>query len=468
MNVALNLDTSARWRLSPPQYGFLSDQTDYTLFVGGVGSGKTYCGARKASLKAEQPAPSLGLIGANTHEQLHQVTLPEFWQALTELGMILGVDYVYNKIPPKGWHLSNPHIKTGFQNVITFRWGAQVVTRSLTKFAAIQGLNLDWAWVDEVKDAKKAAFDTIRDRLRGKKLDSRQLFLTTTPNGFDWLYEFFESDVTERPALKAHRAYRACTTLDNWANLPTDYLQALVAGYSREMARQQIMGQWVDVFKGRCYHAFDRDLNVSEVATYNPRLPVILTCDFNVDPMSWLICQKFRGVSSAIGQKPLGPQSIKLQPETLCVVDEIVIRGSNTPEAIAEFYARGYGDKKKEVEVFGDSYGNHSTAGASDYAVIGQTGIEHFFVPKANPPVIDRIGATNAKMKNAAGEVGVLINPKCKHLIQDLVQVGFKVGTRQIDKSDLARTHTSDAFGYLIQRLWPIQRRVTSTGHAGY
>ena len=466
MEAALNFDTAARWRLSPPQYGFLTDQTNYTLFVGGVGSGKTFCGARKAALKAEVPNPSLGLIGANTHEQLHQVTLPEFWQALTELGLVLGVDYVYNTRPPKGWHASGPHIKTGFQNVITFKWGAQIVTRSLTKFAAIQGLNLDWAWVDEVKDAKEAAFDTIRDRLRGKKLGSRQLFLTTTPNGWDWLYKFFEADVLERQALKAHRSYHACTTLDNWANLPIDYLQALVAGYSREMARQQIMGEWIDVFRGRCYHAFDRALNVSEVATFNPNLPVILTCDFNVDPMSWLVCQKFSGITSAFGQRAMGPQTIKLQPETLCVVDEIVIRASNTPEAIAEFYARGYGDRKHEIVVFGDSYSNTSTAGKSDYAVIADTGIQKIYVPKANPQVVDRIGAFNAKLRNAAGEIGVLINPKCKHLIQDLVQVGFKPNTRQIDKSDPARTHTSDAAGYLIYGLWPITRKARAINHA--
>jgi len=60
----------------------------------------------------------------------------------------------------------------------------------------------------------------------------------------------------------------------------------------------------------------------------------------------------------------------------------------------------------------------------------------------------------------------VLIHPRCSSMIEDLARVGFKPGTRQLDKSNPRLTHASDALGYCIVRLWPahMQRRVTVRG----
>jgi hypothetical protein len=43
-----------------------------------------------------------------------------------------------------------------------------------------------------------------------------------------------------------------------------------------------------------------------------------------------------------------------------------------------------------------------------------------FRVPSANPPVKDRINCVNATLHNYAGELRLLIDPRCKHLIRDL------------------------------------------------
>jgi hypothetical protein len=72
-------------------------------------------------------------------------------------------------------------------------------------------------------------------------------------------------------------------------------------------------------------------------------------------------------------------------------------------------------------------------------------------VPKANPPVKDRVNLTNRMLKSAAGDVYMTVDPKCKELIQDFEQVCFKDETTQIDKDrDRLRTHLSDALGYLL------------------
>jgi hypothetical protein len=72
-------------------------------------------------------------------------------------------------------------------------------------------------------------------------------------------------------------------------------------------------------------------------------------------------------------------------------------------------------------------------------------------VPKSNPGVRERINLTNSRLRSAAGEIGLLVDFKCKELIMDFEQVSFKAGTCQIDKDrDRLRTHLSDALGYLL------------------
>jgi hypothetical protein len=80
-------------------------------------------------------------------------------------------------------------------------------------------------------------------------------------------------------------------------------------------------------------------------------------------------------------------------------------------------------------------------------------------VPKANPPVRDRVAMVNARLRNARDEVQLLVDPQCKELIDDLEQVSYHEDSMQIDKDkDRKRTHLSDALGYLI---WQQSRNLT-------
>jgi phage terminase large subunit len=53
-----------------------------------------------------------------------------------------------------------------------------------------------------------------------------------------------------------------------------------------------------------------------------------------------------------------------------------------------------------------------------------------------------------------------MVDPRCKELIKDLEQVAYKEDSNLIDKErDRARTHLSDALGYLIwQECSPSQK----------
>jgi phage terminase large subunit len=65
---------------------------------------------------------------------------------------------------------------------------------------------------------------------------------------------------------------------------------------------------------------------------------------------------------------------------------------------------------------------------------------------------------------NQAGEHRLLIHPDCKQLIQDLERVRWKSDANgnmlaEIDKSDPARNHTSDALGYMIAQDFAMRPR---------
>jgi hypothetical protein len=153
-------------------------------------------------------------------------------------------------------------------------------------------------------------------------------------------------------------------------------------------------------------------------------------------------------------------------------LDEIVMKRATTEEA-CEAFQRRYPYHARGVIVYGDATGARmQTSGASDYHVIrssfqrkGYARVE-YRVPKSNPLVRERVAMMNSKLKSAGGDVDLLIDGKCKELIRDLEEVSYRPGTMEIDKaSDPARTHLSDALGYLI---WEEYRPKAQIGEQPY
>ena len=72
--------------------------------------------------------------------------------------------------------------------------------------------------------------------------------------------------------------------------------------------------------------------------------------------------------------------------------------------------------------------------------------------------VKDRVNSVNAMLKNASGRRRLHVHPDCKELITDFYEVSWKQGDRyELDKvTDKKRTHLSDALGYLVWRVEPI------------
>jgi hypothetical protein len=434
MSAAIDLDLlgdvyEQKIALLPSQYEFVTAETKHTAFIGGLGSGKTHCGADKLILRAlaQQNWDAKGYIGANTYKQLYQATLSTLFEIMDDYGI---------------WYRWKPSSSELF---IEDR-PAPILCYSLENYNALRGIELGFAWLDETARTKEDAFKVVVGRLRHKTADLT-VDITTTPDGFNWLYDKFVTEVEENPDIAELRSLVHASTYENH-HLPDEYFYNLEATFDDLLLRQEVDGEFINVFGGRCYRTFQRTTHMTRVIKPNPGFPIDLCLDFNVDPMSSNYSQMIPGGS--------GPAQIN-------VLGEIVLPFSDTPAVCREF-ARRFPRWDAGVRVYGDASGKTSgaTTGTTDYKIVkellGKRYRVTIDVPNANPPVVDRVNSVNALFRDRdPGRVDRVVCEISKgaapKLVKDLEQVAFKEGTRDIEKKDPELTHSSDAFGYYVYRV---------------
>ncbi len=396
----------------PSQQRFHQSDARFKGFSGPIGSGKSQALCHEAIRMSYCNPGRTGLIGAPTYPMLRDATL----SSLTELLLENEIPYELNK--------------SEFTMILK-ETGSRILLRSLDEFERLRGTNLAWFGVDELTYTQEAAWLRLEGRLRDPKATLRCGFAVWTPKGFDWVYrKFIQVPVPGYDAVLA-RPYENRFLL---AQVP-DFYERLKGSYDDNFFRQEVLGDYLNQKGGLVYTAFTRDLNVIRTSA-DPGRQLCWAVDFNVDPMSSLVVQIKEG--------------------EIRVLDEIVLHRASTEEACEEFERR-FGIPRAGLVIFGDAAGAAmQTTGFSDYQVIrkffqSRNARVTYRVPNANPPVRARVAAMNAKLRNAHGDVGLVVDPRCKELIADFEQVAYKEDSVQIDKDkDRRRTHLSDALGYLV------------------
>lgn len=330
-------------------------------------------------------------------------------------------------------------------NILKLKNGSIIGFKSCESGARkFQGAEKDWIHFDEEPDEDVYTESTIR--IGAKK--RIRIFGTCTllPTGsrevgIRWLYSKMIQPFMEGK-LEGIKLFGA-SIYDN-PYLRPDEIKRLEAKYPLEsiMGRIRLLGEWLPGLAGaRAYFSFARKLHVHEQKEYNPRLPLVWTMDFNVEPMV-----------SLIGQK---------DGDTFRVFKEIVMEEGSIYAMVDAFRAE-VPSHSAEIWVYGDASGKSRSpqSNMSNYQVLIQAMKTYgapviLKLPKANPPVTDRLNAVNRAFKDERGQVRVDIDPSCEELITDLEQVlrdargGIKKTYNRTD-SYFWRTHTSDALGYWI------------------
>jgi len=333
---------------------------------------------------------------------------------------------------PKHWLAHNGISESELS--ITTRFGSKLFVLGMDKPARAEGVGWDYGVVDESCDQKAGVFDlTLRPALsdRGGGCCRIGVPKRSGPGAHDFK-EFYDlgKEGKDKEVLSL--------TWPSSDILPAHEIESAKRQLDEKDYNEQYNASWETV-GGAVFYAFSDILNVSDSVAYNPTLRLLIGCDFNVDPMAWMICQ-------AKGNE-------------LHVIDELWIRNTNTEQALVELHKR-YAGHKGGINFFGDATGKarKTAASQSDYVQIRNFDkFENSLVmfPESNPPRHDRFASCNAMFKNAAGERRCLVHPRCRNLIKDLNVRSYEPGTSEPDDHDDI-SHASDALGYLVHWLYPL------------
>jgi hypothetical protein len=311
--------------------------------------------------------------------------------------------------------------------------GSLIALKGAENYDSLRGNRVDFLVMDEVADIKPEAFyESLRPTLSDSLGEG--LFMGT-PKGLNWAYDLFNNTQTDDEWASWQ------FTTEEGGNVPPEELESARRLLDERTYKQEYQGSF-ESFSGRIYYAFEREKNVEKCVEYdleNGHYPEILHIgeDFNIDPsVSVVAYERADGV--------------------LHVIDEIGIFSSNTDEMVAEIKTRY---PKSKIFVYPDPAGRQrktSANGMTDIIILQNAG---FVVkaPNSHPPVRDRINAVNSRMLSSTGEVRLVVEPRCKRIIEGLERQVYKEGSQQPDK-DSGYDHWNDALGYMVHFRYPLKR----------
>lgn len=418
----------------PEQIGFWTTKANYVATPCGRGSGKSDIayGRMKRAVLTDWGGEerSLFLVGLPTQEQANKVA----WDKI-EPGLPPGTIERVNR--------SMNYIDTVFNN--------RLYIKGMFTSARSEGVQYTGVILDEMSDMPPTILESL---LPAMSHQCRFLYCIGVPKrtGIGAANYRNICEDWERKMLQGDPRY----AMYHWTSVgivPPDKLEAAQHILDPKGYREQYLASW-ETASGAVYYTFGRD-NIIEHTTIEPRKPLLIGCDFNVSPMSWVVCQAdLNSYGGCTGD--------------IKVVDEIHLTDTNTRDTL-DYLWQQYPNHRGGYRFYGDAASFQrntvSTAAApSDYAIIAQDarfydysqGVVDVNFPNSNPPVLSRVESVCAMLHNAADERRIKINKKCKYLIKDLERVSFKKGGRIIEKADLELTHMSDALGYLVYAIAPL------------
>lgn len=402
-------------KLSTPQKTVANDPARFVVLCTGRRFGKTTLGIRQLFYHARLPDQNVAAI------------LPSYRQARN-----VWWDEVKNKAISLCW---DKKINEADLSIV-LKNGSKISLKGSDNRDALRGSKYHYLYLDECANIDKEAYTEV---LRPTLSDTggRAMFAGTPKGISNWLYDIYQKgqDPTEE-----HWSSYQYTTIEG-GFVPEQEIEQARAELDAKVFRSEYQGTFEN-FEGRIYYGFDRKENVRDF-TFDTRQNIIhVGIDFNVNPLT-AIC-------------------FVIKNNTIYVIDEIEMFGSNTEELANEIHSRFPGTK---IIAYPDPSGRarKTNSPKTDFHILNNAG----FVVKApsrHIPVRDRINAVNSKFCSGTGERGIMIHPKCKSLITAMERHIYKEGTSQPEKNGSRDySHISDAIGYATSFLFPITRAYEPT-----
>lgn len=380
-----------RFDFLPKQREFLNSSAKYTAFIGGIGSGKTFAGCVKAYIEGVQKGRP-GMIVAPTFPMLRDVTQTTFLELLDSTG----VGYAFNKSENK-----------------IFVNGATILFRSAEKPDRLRGPNLSWVYLDEAAMMRGKIWEIVIGRLR---VGVPKGWLTTTPAGFNWVYNYFVKREDDQ-----YKIFRG-RTQDN-TYLPDDYINDLVSTYSGEFARQELDGEFT-LFEGLVYSEYRSGLH-SQAFDIAEGMTLVRAIDYGyTNPF---VC--LWGALDEDGR--------------LYIYDEHYANRMLIKDHAAEIH--------KRQGKFSWTVADHD---AQDSAEMRNRGI---FTIRAKKDVMEGIQRVKARfLVQGDGRPRLFVHPRCQNTIRELLSYRWqdsKDGKNDKEEPVKENDHAMDALRYMVMQI---------------
>lgn len=388
------------WKSIPVVYG--KDTTDALEIqrviglIGAKGSAKTHLGSAFAMDRGQVFPGSLGGVISNTYQQAKDNAGKTLVKRAKELGF--NIEF-FDRVKIRGEQMTQAFVidldGTGFRSGQNF----YVLVRTFDQVNNLEGIELDWGWIEEIQHAERDDVATFISRIRGHGADQSLYIAGMTDDEEHFMYDLIpalgaipENDIREMIGLmpfdpeqeldehgegflydigKAGTisgAFFEPVIFENQKNLPSTTIPRYFRLYDAKTARRLIFAQRTTNSAGKVVHAYESRLHKhSEMAIalqgYDPALPLRVYLDFNVYPMSAGLFQ-LKKWEDEYGEY-----------EVLVQVDEIEVWKGGTEGMMKEIISR-YGpnghNHEGEFRITGDASAQRqdTRANESDWQII--------------------------------------------------------------------------------------------------
>jgi PBSX family phage terminase large subunit len=340
---------------------------------------------------------------------------------------------------PKVLQICFPHLEYKKNNVdyfIRFPNGSELWVGGIDdkkRTEKILGKEYSTIFFNESSQIPYSSVNIAMTRLAEKNnLMKKAYFDENPPSKRHWSYSMFikKKNPEDWSDLNPHKYDSILMNPeDNLENIDPDYISEILDELPANQRARFKEGKFDDADSPSIYYSFSREKNCRNI-TLDRRQPIYIGMDFNVDPMTAVVCN--------------------VTATDVYVAEEIYLKNSNTHE-MAKYIQSKYG---AGLRIIPDATGKAlktSSAGFSDHEILRQHGFK--IESSSNPFRMDRYNAVNKLLEDRR----LWIDPRCVTLIKDLEQVIFKEGTNMPDTSDKSLGHITDALGYLVYKLFGIR-----------
>lgn len=235
----------------PFQVEFHNCKKRFRSLIAGRRGGKTTAGAIEAVRMAVENPGSIGWCISPTYPMSRDIVIPEVKKWLPREMIV-------------EWNKTDKTFRLTNGSLIQFKSGDNPDT--------LRGPGLNWLWMDEASFMKKEVWDTIYPALTDKHGIA---WITTTPQGFDWVYESFYKAVQKDP--EEYHCVRF-KSVDN-PHLDPKLVEKARQDLAPQFFRQEYEASF-ETFTGRVYQDFERETHVIKPFDIPNNWTILRSLDF--------------------------------------------------------------------------------------------------------------------------------------------------------------------------------------------